>query len=456
MGDDDSPPDRPFEVWITEAGQPTGPSGPTGRRPGRGSGNPGRWIALGAGFVVLVAVIVVQHFAGGRPAASTLPTTSGASATTTASATGTSSSGGTAPAESAPATPTTAGASPIDTAVGLADPGSGVPETAEPERQTTTPSAPVTTTIRDQPWPGAGNWELVGYGPSGVVRYRPATGERTVTPVPTIQSSGPLSFVVTRHDAIIRPMDGVPGYLVPDGRPATALPDLLAYSPAAWPGPDPEHLWVLMNTYPSTVGLIDPQGAMTGTYLELPEMAAGNPPFSLTADGSGYLLAAAVGGRYDLTPDGPRLVTHGIVLAVGPTGFLVYDCDEKARCGVFRVDRSTWKRHALAGLDFSPSTFARNGVISPDGRYAAVQVMQGGSAAAQLVDLTRGMARPLPIDLARDGRTLGNSSLAFTPDGRYLLALGSEGVVPVDPVSGATLPPLPLPGLDAIAVRNLS
>ena len=54
-------------------------------------------------------------------------------------------------------------------------------------------------------------------GPDGVVRIELARGRITRTAVPPVDSSGPISFLAGPGSAIVRPLDAVAGYAVPDG-----------------------------------------------------------------------------------------------------------------------------------------------------------------------------------------------------------------------------------------------
>ena len=47
------------------------------------------------------------------------------------------------------------------------------------------------------------------------------------------------------HQAIIRPLDNVPGYVVPDGRPARPLTGMLARGDLLLPGPSPAEEWAV-------------------------------------------------------------------------------------------------------------------------------------------------------------------------------------------------------------------
>jgi hypothetical protein len=89
-------------------------------------------------------------------------------------------------------------------------------------------------------------WELFVRGsrglsgpPGELVRIQLAKGRLTRTTVPALLSTGPVSFLVQPRTVIIRPFDFVPGYLVPDGRPAERLSGGLSLRGPAVPGPQP-------------------------------------------------------------------------------------------------------------------------------------------------------------------------------------------------------------------------
>jgi hypothetical protein len=88
------------------------------------------------------------------------------------------------------------------------------------------------------------NWELFGRGDGLVVRSQPALGRITRTTIPGLGSGGPASFVVGADQAIIRPIDVVLGYVVPDGQPAREMSARLSQDGPAFPGPDLNHVWV--------------------------------------------------------------------------------------------------------------------------------------------------------------------------------------------------------------------
>lgn len=451
-------------MWVT-----TGPAGPASGAPadGRRTGRT-RWIALAAGFAVLVAVIALQHFLGGRPAGSpasgaTSSAAASAAAASPATAAGTSapavnSTASTAAASAAVRSPTTAALSPAPSGVDAwsADsPTAASGEIGSGGSSDPDSTSPITTTIPAGALPATGTWELVGYGHDGLVRYQPATGRVIVTPIPGLAQDGPPSLVLTRSAAIIAPMNSPVGFLVPDGKPAA--PMTVLSSVVAWvPGPGPNALWAATFDGTHTILLLtDPSGTPTGTKVPLPDALAQSGPYGLSSDGAGYVLASGVGGTYDVRPDGVRLVTHGTVLAVGLRSFVVYECDDAARCAVQVIDRASGTRRELPG--FTPGLgFPSVGVVSADGHFAAALEFDRSGPRVALVDLTTGEVRHPAIAINLNTFT-GDSTaqLAFSPDGRYLLtALDvNTGVVPVDTRTGRALPPLPLPPMSAIAVR---
>ena len=93
-------------------------------------------------------------------------------------------------------------------------------------------------------------WDLFGFSPGHVmgvssgwlVRVQFARGRVTRTTVPALLSDGPASLIAGPDQVIIRPLDNVPGYLVPDGQPGPAAgrsPEPRRHrdpGTGAWPG----------------------------------------------------------------------------------------------------------------------------------------------------------------------------------------------------------------------------
>jgi hypothetical protein len=116
---------------------------------------------------------------------------------------------------------------------------------------------------------GAG-WELFGRGSGVVVRIEFARGRITRTAVPALASSGPVSFVAGAQGALVRPIDFVTGYLIPDGQPARVAPGVFGTGGPAFPGPDPRHLWVASGAAGDRMVLAGMDGRSTGVPIAVP------------------------------------------------------------------------------------------------------------------------------------------------------------------------------------------
>jgi hypothetical protein len=424
-----------YQLWIDDSGGPPPPPDQQPRGP-RWS----RWIALVAGFAALLALIAVQHFTGSdidRSAPTPGPSVTQPPDTSRSDA---------------PSTPPTT------------SPTQSPTRTGTPSLTAPPPTAPVTaTTSGDLSLPGQ-RWELVGFqwsgalgGGSAVVRYRPDTGEIVTTPTPPLVSPGPFSFDDTACAAIDRPTDFVDGYVIPDGRPAEIAGGILSQAGVVVPAPQLDRVWVAAPDG-DAVDLIpvDSTGRSTRPIIEPPQSLVVQGGWNLTSDGYGAVLAHAVGGVYDLRPGEIQLVTHGIVLAAGPTGYLVYECDEAARCSTAIVDRALKTRIKLVGYEPSDAAPAEQiqGVLSPNGRYAAVLDYSQG-ARLIIVDLRTGRWTPVGDTVNSRAPRSGDASsvVTFTPDSGTLLMAAAGGVDAVNPSTGEVLGRLPLPPLAAIAIR---
>src|SRR5262249_34422174 len=179
---------------------------------------------------------------------------------------------------------------------------SAAPTTATPTvvRPTTPPSPqPSAPAIRDLGHPLLGvsaPWELFALSPFGVVRIQLAKGRITQTRVPPLTSTGPVSFLVGGDWTMIRPLDQVPGYLVPDGQPARKLTGVLNEGGEVFPGPDPAHVWVPAadSGAPTNLGLVDVNGRLAGVTIPVPADMDGG----IVADATGYVVLNGPGGAY--------------------------------------------------------------------------------------------------------------------------------------------------------------
>lgn len=280
-------------------------------------------------------------------------------------------------------------------------------------------------------------------------------------------------MVVTGDAVVIRPYDSVTGYLVRDGEVAEPLAGLLALPGPAMPGPDPNHVWVVQGATegmasevsgdvqppastqdavsPAHLVLVDLAGEPTGETIDLPDIGGVNPGYQLQPDGAGLALFQWVGGIYRLDTDGPHLLTHGQVLATGPTTAVFYECDETAHCAANAIDRTTGERRTLPSI-MNSMIFLMVGITSPDGRWAAM--LDPSSMSVKVIDLQTG-ATEAPAVTINSMYYGGVPAMAFSPDGRYLLAAAETGVAVIDTASGRALGTLPVPQLTGLAVRPI-
>jgi hypothetical protein len=333
------------------------------------------------------------------------------------------------------------------------------PVVTTPSDPTTAPGLPGPRTV-DTGRPLLGiraKWDLFGYGPAGVVRIEWAAGRVVTTEVPHLNSSGPVSFIATPTGAVVRPLDGVLGYLVPDGAAARELTGRLGNGGPALPGPTDGTVWVPGDQQPDRQSyiLLGANGRPTGTTVTLP--AAVEDGFA-EPDGTGYLTLTGVGGVYLAKPGGLTRITTGILLATGPTRWLAQECDDQARCGPVVIDRGNGARHPIRTPPGVTAVTGVSGVseglISPDGRTAALLAVDpGGSDTLQIVDLTTGGYRS--ADIALDQSTTGDGTMVWAPDSSLLFVASANGqLLPIDPKTGKTKPlPVTLQPVTLLAVR---
>lgn len=324
------------------------------------------------------------------------------------------------------------------------------PATSRPAPRTEQPASPpvpaagtVTVTRLGHPLLGATTgWELIGRGAGVLVRIQPAAGRIVRTALPDLRSGGPVSLLTGADRVIVRPMDNVPGYVVPDGRPARELPLALNLDGPVYPGPVPGQMWVRpADDHQPVMALATLDGKRLADFVQVP---AGSSSLDAVADGAGYLLYSGIGGVYHAQPDGLRRISTGELLAVGATGWLVVECDERYRCQLVLVNRRDGARRVVPGDAVSRE---RTGVLSPDGATAAMLTTgSNGSSGLYLLDLATGSRRVIDLAVSTDAF---DGTVVFSPDSRWLFAIAADGtVMSVNRASGATgvldksLPPL--------------
>ena len=298
------------------------------------------------------------------------------------------------------------------------------------------------------------SWELFGRGPGELVSIEPATGRVTWTRVPALDSSGPVSFLIDPHQAIIRPLDYVPGYRVPDGGSPRGLSGLLSQGGPALPGPRPGQVWVLTTSVGrASLTLTGPSGAQV-TSVPLP--AGGPLPLTATADGSGGVLLTGNTGTFDAGPGGLRRLSLE-PLATGPGRWLAVTCPgHHQHCHTVVVDSATGAQRTLPGpaLPHTPMTPWPPGIIAPDGAAAAIlELSRGYQLSLHLVALRSGADRVLSLPVSQD---VDNEIMAWSPDSKWLFVVTDVGAVQVVNVSTGRASSLgvPLPFISQVAVRD--
>jgi hypothetical protein len=304
------------------------------------------------------------------------------------------------------------------------------------------PRGPVQVTEAGHPLLGVrAGWELFGLGPGEVVRIQLARARITRTAFPGLQSSGPVTLLAGPHQVIVRPLDYVPGYLVPDGQIARPLRGALSSGGVVLPGPRPGAFWMESGDGGhASMLLVDPDGNRLGPELLSPTIS-GWP----STDGRGYVMVQREAGIYDQGPGWHRFVTSGAIAAAGPARWLAVEC-ARGHCRYLVINPASRSRHLLAGQAPAARSLAPfAGAVSPDGQFAALVVYgQDARPFLRLLDLVS-CAVLLSVPVNPD--TLG--SAVWSPDGRWLFAVSPDGrLLAINPVTqavqgiGVTLPPL--------------
>lgn len=316
-------------------------------------------------------------------------------------------------------------------------PGSPQPSTSAP------PRSPTVTELDDPLLPGAQpGWELFArtghgmQGPGHMLRIELARGRITRTPIPRLQSGGPVSFVAGRTNALVRPSDAVTGYRVPDGKPARKLTGALAHSGSAIPGPEAGEVWI---EHGGAMRLVRMDEKPLGTSMKVP--LRNQAQF---ADGDGYLLVNTEHhGSYDIRPSGRKRITAGTTVAVGPTRWLVQPKNARNRCKLRVVNRSTDHRRCLSPTrrqhrhrDYARiNNPASMGTISPDGRTAAL-ADGSGKHTVRFVDLATGSTRSSHVSIPDGGL---HQTAVWSPDSRWLFVIdGNHHLVAINQNTGKT------------------
>jgi hypothetical protein len=257
-------------------------------------------------------------------------------------------------------------------------------------------------------------WQIFGRTDDSVVRIALKSGQITTTSVQNDSGPDPDSFVVGPDRVLVEPEQNGTGYVILDGQPAQPIAASAIPGGPVLPGPDSEHIWI-PSADGSSMVLADLDGRPTGTTLPV-------QPGSAAADGQGYLVYYDTGGVYDARPSGIHRVTTGNVLAIGPTTWLTAECDEQDRCSTVVIDRASGRTHTIPG---KIESYTSSGLISPDGRTAALFTGTQDAPALQVLNLTTGALTK--IDITPSQNSFGSGTFLWSPDSQWLFALDSLG-----------------------------
>ena len=318
--------------------------------------------------------------------------------------------------------------------------------TPEPEPAVLAPPLPSSTGSVTGPGflDPAARWELFARTDTEIDRIQPRLAKVTRTAVPRLLSTGPVSFVVTSDRALIRPLDVVPGVDLRDGRPPRPMAMTLAQFGPMFPGPDPAHLWVQVST---SLVLRPLDGGPDTARIRLPADGSVELPVE---DGAGNLLFPGPTGVYEGRPDGLHRISTGALLAVGPRGWIVAECNDAHRCRSELIDRATGTRRDVGPpLTVGPMP----GLISPDGRTAALyRIEDTGHIELDILDIASGEVRAADVELEQP---VDVGMIAWAPDGR-LFAIAAGGAIRVIDRDSGRAGPIgpPLPPVRQLAVRT--
>ena len=266
-------------------------------------------------------------------------------------------------------------------------------------------------------------WRLITYGPAGLIRIQPAAGRVLRTPVPIVDSTGPVSFLAGPSQAIVRPLDAVTGYLIPYGHRARPLTGLLAHGGVAVPGPRPGQAWMQDGYQAGSLNLAWLDGRSAGQFIPLPRAG-----WVVSPDGQGYPFVTPVASVstpprvYDMRPAGPRRVA-GYLLAAGPHRWLTARC-HRGRCTAAVISAAGGARRVLPGR-VPTAELGQPGVIAPDGSTAALLGLSGRQVTLQLVSLATGAQRQVRVPLGFGPANW--QTLAWSPDSRWLFVVAARG-----------------------------
>lgn len=340
--------------------------------------------------------------------------------------------------------------------IGRSAPAPGAVESPTPTPSSTpvsfpSPQQPTPTPARPAVFGSSGflaDLDLVVYVRSNRALFRIDTKARQVTRTPMgLDSDEPVSLMALNDRVLVRPWDERGGFVVVDGRPPRRLTGPLAGGGAYYPGPA-GRVWTISSTVTDgkvTANLTDASGKRVFASIELATSG------TIYGDGAGGLFYEEIGGTYQATSSGLRRVTGGRILATSRHVFLATECDDEFACGTYAYDRRTETRRRVG-----PAQAERSipGVLSPNGRYVALQLWESTSGPSLgVIEASSGKQIGL-FPMGEDSDGFHDASGVWLPDGR-LLWLRESRLAVFDPRSKQLARSrLRLPPLIQLAVRQ--
>jgi hypothetical protein len=319
-----------------------------------------------------------------------------------------------------------------------------------------TPPPPVTVTDVGHPILGVkADWELFALQQRALVSVQFASGRITRTTLPPPEGDGIVSLITDPAAVLIRPLDNVPGYVVPDGQPARQLTGFLARGALLLPGPGPAEVWDIGETGP--ISLVGANGRQQVAHLTAQPRQF--PPQSAMADGRGNVLILDNSGQlYDAGPGLLRPV-GALVVAVGPRNWLGQNCAGGIGCHDVVINAATGSTRVLPASQLAVINLPwpeQAGAVSPDGSTAAI-IAQGRDDAAFLDLINLGSGAVTPVAAAVTAAA-SSQTLAWSPDSRWLFVITAAGTLAaVDARTGQVHAlGLSLSGLSQIVIRSAS
>ena len=255
----------------------------------------------------------------------------------------------------------------------------------------------ITQTLCDAPYGVGGSW-----APDGSIYFAP-TGGSGLSKVSA--NGGTLSAVTTLDRAVGEVSHRWP-HVLPGGR---------AVMFTRWTGPGRDEAFLHVQRLDTGERINVVQGGDTGRYVSTGHViyARGDELFAVPFD----LERLQVSGQAVRMADAVRLGGEGAHYAVSDVGELVYLPGSSQRS----ERRLVWvtRDGRVEPLAAPPRNYYSNAVISPDGRFAAVDV-EAGTIELWIYDFSRATLTPLTTGIG------SSQAPRWTPDGKHIVYRGTR------------------------------